>query len=281
MNAIFTFLRGLATSAGNAVSSMLKTFFLASLSLLGLTLVMWMFNIFGLKEVNYVFFFLGGIMIFFIGFNPATIVTSILVGAVAGGVNKEGIMKGALRGPARLLYFIVGLLYAFFVLSGLLATTSFAESPSAFFAIMAMITLLGVATSFAGTRAEKPVFALVLLYALYICVRATWAIIPVDTKYDMGMSIKYIERIDKVIGTGSSAVRMKIESITREEEQKALAIREAERKRREVADAAAKAQREHDEQVAKKLRAKQKEEEERADLARKLQQTIDELDTNK
>jgi hypothetical protein len=281
MNAIFTFLRGLATSAGNAVSSMLKTFFLASLFLLGLTLLMWLLNIFGLKELNYAFFFLGGIMIFFIGVNPATIVTSILVGAVAGGVKREGILKGALAGPARLLYFIIGLLYAFFALAGLLATTSFAESPSSFFAIMAMTMLLGVATSFVGAKAGKPVFALVLLYALYICVRVVWAIIPVDTKYDMGMSINYIQRIDKVIGTGSAEVQRKIQSIVLAEEQKALEVREAARMRREAADAAAKVQRERDEQVAKKLRAKQKEEQEREDLARKLQQTIDELEPNK
>lgn len=281
MNAIFTFLRGLATSAGNAVSNMLKTFFLASIYMLGLTLIMWLLNIFGLKELNYVFFFLGGLLIFFAGINPATIVTSILVGAVAGGINREGVLKGALRGPARLLYFIVGLLYAFFALSGLLATTSFAGSPSSFFAIMAMLLLLGVATSFMSAKSGKVAYALVLCYALYICIRAVWAVIPVETKYDMGMSIGHIYRIDKVIGTGSPQVKAEIRTIMDQEERVARAAREELRKRQEAAAAAEKVQRERDERNAKKIRAKQQEEEQRRDLEQKLQKAIDDMESGK
>jgi hypothetical protein len=281
MNAILTFLRGLATSAGNAVSNMLKTLFLASIFMLGLTFVMWLLNILGLKEVNYLFFFLGGIMIFFIGFNPATIVTSILVGAVAGGVNKEGILKGALAGPARLLYFIIGLLYAFFALAGLLATTSFAESPSSFFAIMAMTMLLGVATSFIGAKASKFAFVLVAAYAAYICVRALWAIIPVETKYNLGIPIASIQNIDNVIGTGSKEVKRTIQVIVEHEERKALLVKEEQRKQREAAEVVAAAQRKEEERKQKIREEKEREEQHRKDLEQKIQRTIDDLEANK
>ncbi|HXK37883.1 MAG TPA: hypothetical protein VJ579_02350 [Candidatus Paceibacterota bacterium] len=281
MNAILTFLRGLATSAGNAVSNILKTMFLASIFMLGLTFVMWLLNIFGLKELNYVFFFLGGIMIFFIGFNPATIVTSILVGAVAGGINREGIMKGALTGPARLLYFIIGLLYAFFALAGLLATTSFAESPSSFFAIMAMTMLLGVATAFVGAKASKFAFAVVAVYAAYICVRAIWAIIPVETKYNLGIPISAIQDIDNVIGTGSKEVKRTIDAIVTIEERKANIIREEKRRQYEAAEAAAAVQREEDERRDKIRRAKEEEQRAHDELKRKLDKTINDLEGDK
>lgn len=278
MNAIITFLRGIVTSAGNALSTMLKTFFMTFLGMFALTLVMWMLNIFGCKEVNYLFFFLGGIMIFFIGINPATIVTSVLIGAVSGGVNHDGIMKGALRGPAQLLHLVLGLLYAFFVLSGVLATTSFEESPSAFFAIMAMVMLLGVAVSFYGEKFGSAPMVLVTLYVVYVCIRATWAIVPVDTKYDMGMSGEQIQRIDKVIGTGSRAVREKIQLLVDRERAAREALAEAARKRVEAAARAAKAQQEAEERKAKIRLELERKAQERKELEERIQRAINDFE---
>jgi hypothetical protein len=115
---------------------------------IAMILVMWGFNITSMKEVNLIFFLIGGLGLVAKFSQPRMIVASAAIGAVAGGLQDKDISKNAAEGVKWLYKVGLGMLLGFWVLAGLLATWSFERAPAAFFPIAAMAMLLAVAVEF-------------------------------------------------------------------------------------------------------------------------------------
>jgi hypothetical protein len=193
-----------------AIENGAKAIWAIALSAIGLILVMWILNIIGLKEINYIFFFFGGIAIFMAGINPITLLASIFVGGISGKIDGDGFFKGIKKGVNDLFHFVNGIAYAFVLLSGVAAIISFKESPSSFFAIFVAITILYTGASYMKKSVGGFTAIMTYSFVFYICIRAFWAIIPVDTKVNIGMNPRHISKIENVIGTGKEKIKAQI-----------------------------------------------------------------------
>lgn len=278
MRVIIAFFRAVVNGTSMAYTQLMKTFFVTLVMTLFVTVFMWLMNIAGFKEINYFFFFIGGIMIFFIGLNPIAVIASVLYGGVSGGIRKEGVMKGALDGPGRLIHLIVGLMYTYFCIAGVLATTSFKESPSSFFAILAMVTLFCAMSVFFSRGFGRLARFLTYTYAFYVCTCALWAIVPVDAKINMGMKGKVIQRIDNVIGSGKESVKNQIDVIVQKENvAESNAIRKKNLKEKALSDSLRIARSESDakrKRIEEKYDAEQKNAQQKKEIEDKLNSLI-------
>lgn len=205
-----------------------KAIWAIALSAIGLILIMWILNICGLKELNYIFFFLGGIAIFMAGINPITLIASIFVGGISGKIDGKGFFKGTKQGVNNLFHFVNGIAYAFVLLSGIASVISFKESPSSFFAILVAATILCSGASYMKKDIGRLITLFTTIFVIYICLRAFWAIVPVDTKINLGMSPDRLSKIENLIGTGKDKIRtqinayVEIERVNKEREKDSL-----------------------------------------------------------
>lgn len=148
---------------------------------IGLIIIMWGINAFGGKEVNYVFFFAGGILLILQASNPRVVGGSALAGTVVQGLRDEDLTQGAVKGVMVLYRVMLGMLFGFWVLAGLLSTWSFKEAPGAFWPIAAMALTIGVTIEFFEMKGG--VFKWVVIgYAVGVILVAFWQTVPTNWK---------------------------------------------------------------------------------------------------
>lgn len=141
------------------------------------TLVMWLLNISGLKEVNFLFFFVGGMYLVTKLSHPKIVVSAAVAGAGVQGLRDEDITQGAAKGTVVLYQIFLGILLGFWILAGILSTWSFALSPASFFPIAAMGMVIAITIEFFDMKGN--VFPIVIIgYALVIIAIATWKTFP-------------------------------------------------------------------------------------------------------
>ncbi len=137
------------------------------------TLAMWCFNISGLKEVNFIFFFIGGLYLVAKFSQPKMVVAGAVIGTVAGGLRDKDLSQSAAEGVKWLYKIALGLVLGFWVLAGMLATWSFENAPAAFFPVAAMTMLLAVMVEFFEMKGGM--FKKVLVaYAVGVIIVALW-----------------------------------------------------------------------------------------------------------
>lgn len=146
-----------------------------------LILVMWGFNAVGMKEVNFIFFFIGGGYIAAKALQPKMIGLAAVAGVVVQGLRDEDLSQGAVKGLQALYMVALGVLLGFWVLSGILSTWSFKEAPAAFFPIAAMVLTLAVMSAYFGLKGKTAVTA-ITAYAVVVIAIAGWQTIPVSMR---------------------------------------------------------------------------------------------------
>lgn len=154
---------------------------------IGLILLMWAINAYGgtaiAKEWNLVFFFLSGPAIPFFLLVPRTSAIAMVAGMFAGGLKDEDLSQSAMAGLTSFYYAVRATVLWFWVLSGLLATWSFAPAPGAFFVFAAMGAFLGLL--FWHYEMNSGIVAkLLVAYAICVMLAATWKTVPEDWKPD-------------------------------------------------------------------------------------------------
>lgn len=148
---------------------------------IGLIIIMWGINALGGKEVNYVFFFLGGIFLILKASNPRIAGASAIAGSTVQGLRDEDLSQSAVKGVVVLYRVMLGLLLGFWILAGLLSTWSFKEAPAAFFPIAAMALTIAVTVEFFNMKGG--IFKWVVIgYALGVILVAFWQTVPADWK---------------------------------------------------------------------------------------------------
>ncbi len=123
---------------------MYKTAVVGGLCTILLVLVMWLINIAGGKEVNYIFLFAGLAVIAIWAFSPKRILIAMGAGAIVQGLRDEDIPQGAVTGIKTLYQGTLGVMLWFAITAGMLSVLSFKESPASFFSIAAMLFILAI-----------------------------------------------------------------------------------------------------------------------------------------
>jgi hypothetical protein len=146
-----------------------------SIVAVAMVVVMWLFNTWDLKGVNWVFFFVGALLILHIMIGPGKVLVSMGIGAAyASNLSIKKLMDGSLGGLSVLFKIILGIVVYWWMISGFLATWSFVESPRSFFPFAGMILLLMGLYAFYGKTSEKVTIFIVTAYALAIIGLALW-----------------------------------------------------------------------------------------------------------
>ena len=133
-------------------------------TLTGLTLVMFLFNIFGLMGLNLIPFFSGAIIIVAVSTSLAAVSTAGAIGAIIAFLKDEDASQGSVAGISMLGKIIWGLLLGWFILAGFLSTWSFSDSPMAFFYLAAAAMTAMVVVQFYNITTGKWLVTGVLLY---------------------------------------------------------------------------------------------------------------------
>ncbi len=167
----------------NLIHAQLQKFLIVTMVVI---IAMWGINIVGLKEANFVFFFLGGFLILSLGSAPFLILSGAGLGVVVHGLRDDDLSKGAVAGVQGLYKIVIGSLFGFWVASGILATWSFRESPFSFFPIIAMIMLLAVMSSVFGLKGKKVPIAIITTYAVAVIGIAAWKTISIEDRPSIG-----------------------------------------------------------------------------------------------
>jgi hypothetical protein len=151
------------------------------LVLCGMILGMGLLNAFIAKEVNYFFFFIGGILILMKGFKPPVVGASAIGGVGLHFLADKDLSQGAIKGLEVLYKVVTGVLFGFWVIAGLLATWSFKEAPGAILPIVAMGLTIGVTIELFNMKGG--VFKwVVIIYAVGVICTAFWQTFPADWK---------------------------------------------------------------------------------------------------
>lgn len=178
---IWRIIQGSAQITEEEANNVYKSLVMALVAMFGLTFVMWGLNAIGAKEINYIFFFFGGMLILIMGFTPRLVGLSAVGGFVINGLNDKDKSQGMVKGIQGLIKAVSGILLGFWIASGVLATWSFREAPMAFFPIAAMALTIGVTVQFYGMKGG--VFKwVVLIYALGVIGTAFYQTFPKEWK---------------------------------------------------------------------------------------------------
>lgn len=158
------------------------------LVLCGMILGMGLLNAFIAKEVNYFFFFIGGILILMKGFKPPVVGASAIGGVGLHFLADKDLSQGAIKGLEVLYKVVTGVLFGFWVIAGLLATWSFKEAPGAILPIVAMGLTIGVTIELFNMKGG--VFKwVVIIYAVGVICTAFWQTFPKEWKSVMTPAI--------------------------------------------------------------------------------------------
>ncbi len=144
--------------------------------------IMWGINIAGGKQINIIFFLLGGLYIILQTTKPVTVTVAAGAGAVVAGLADKDLSQGALTGLKALYRVTIGALFGFWVLAGLLATWSFQENPASFFYVMAMVLTIAVTVELFGMKSNKLTAKVIIIYASAVITVAFWDTITDDWK---------------------------------------------------------------------------------------------------
>jgi hypothetical protein len=144
--------------------------------------IMWGINIAGGKQINIIFFLLGGLYIILQTTKPVTVTVAAGAGAVVAGLADKDLSQGALTGLKALYRVTIGALFGFWALAGLLATWSFQENPASFFYVMAMVLTIAVTVELFGMKSNKLTAKVIIIYASAVITVAFWDTITDDWK---------------------------------------------------------------------------------------------------
>lgn len=175
------FVQNLITAGYSQERAVRRVIMLIILGLMGITLIMWFFNIVGLKGVNLIFFALGGLLIFGKGTKPEVLGATVLTGGAWNLSQLKNPAEGAADGirwwvtkglPAIILFW--------FCLTGFLATWSFQHSPSSFFPIAAFGLVLFLAMTAWEKWEGETTYKLVTYYSIAIIMIALFKTLNLD-----------------------------------------------------------------------------------------------------
>lgn len=170
--------------AENKANEVHDALVIALCTLCGLILVMWGLNAYVTKEINYFFFFVGGILLIINGSTPRIAGLSAAGGIIVQELNDKDKSQGAIKGLQVLYKVVTGVLFGFWVLAGLLSTWSFKEAPGAFWPIAAMALTIGITIELFSMKGG--VFKwVVIIYAVGVICTAFWQTFPKEWKSAM------------------------------------------------------------------------------------------------
>lgn len=167
---------GLATA--DYIVQLKKRLLIAAGILAGSIPLMWLINIAGFRELNFIGFFLGGAAILVVAFRPEALLAAMGIGAVAGWLGNRNTSQGVLRGVQALHKLTVGALFAFWGAAGLLAVHPWQQSPGAFWAILASILVVVSVFQLYDIKATALRVTVVVGYTAVVCVYALWSTVP-------------------------------------------------------------------------------------------------------
>lgn len=179
----WTVLTGIATIAHAQLRKLYKILLKVSIVLACIILIEWMCNATGYKELNYIFFFLGGWLYVAFAFSPIALEAGAAAGTVIAALKDTDLTQGAYAGVLKYCKTALSVLLSFWMISGLLATWSFAENPGAFFPFAAMVAVLATASVVFGSKSGGVVLkAIITTYATVVIVMALYSTLTVQTK---------------------------------------------------------------------------------------------------
>ncbi len=182
VNALGRNARARARLAYGQTRQMYTTAVVGGLCTILLVLVMWLINIAGGKEVNYIFLFPGLAVIAIWAFSPKRILIAMGAGAIVQGLSDEDITQGAVTGVKTLYQGTLGVMLWFAITAGMLSVLSFKESPASFFSIAAMLFILAITFVSIPSKFLRVVVAGV---AVAVIVYHGWQITPKELKEKM------------------------------------------------------------------------------------------------
>lgn len=144
--------------------------------------VMWGLNVTGFKFVNAFIFAFGGLFIFVQATRPIALAGVAAAGASVAWMADRDVSKGALQGLSVFYRVVLGALFGFWVLAGLLATWSFEESPRSFFIIMGMILMVTVTTATFKMATGKLSAKIIITYSVVVMLTAFWQTLTPEQK---------------------------------------------------------------------------------------------------
>lgn len=152
---------GLATNEAERLQMALIVTIGVLLFLIG---IMWGINAYWVKEVNLIFFVLGGIYLIVKGTQWRLIGAAALVGVGVQGLRDQDMSQGAVQGVQVLYKILFGLLFGFWLIAGLLSTWPFEAAPAMFFPFAAMIMVIAVTCIFFGIKGKVTAW-IIIAYA--------------------------------------------------------------------------------------------------------------------
>lgn len=181
MNEFFRIVSGTAELTESKAERIYNTLIITMLGTMGLLLVMWAINAYWMKEINFFFFFLGGILLLVMGFTPRVVGMSAVAGLAVNGLQDKDLSQGTVSGVKVLYKVVTGILFGFWVVAGLLATWSFKEAPMAFWPVATMAIVIGIVIEFFEMKGG--VFKwVVIIYAVGVILVAFWQTLPSGVK---------------------------------------------------------------------------------------------------
>ena len=142
-----------------------------------LTLIMWGFNIVGLRAVNYILLVIGSIVIFSKAIKPINIFLAASAGLGINALQDKDKSQGVVAGIIFLSRLFIGIMFGFFLVGGVLATYSFEESPMMFFPIAAMLVLIGLTIEHYKMEGKILPY-LIIMYAIVVIANSLWFTFP-------------------------------------------------------------------------------------------------------
>lgn len=181
MNEFFRIIGGVAELTASKAERIYNSLIITLLGTVGLVVIMWAINAYGAKEINFIFFFLGGILLLIMGFTPRVVGISAVAGLAVNGLQDKDLSQGTVSGMKALYKVVTGILFGFWIVAGLLATWSFKEAPMAFWLVATMAMVIGVAIEFYEIKGG--VFKwVVIIYAIGVILAAFWQTFPQEWK---------------------------------------------------------------------------------------------------
>lgn len=148
-----------------------KKLMLLILSMCGLITMMWLLNIAGVQGLNLLLFFIGALATIAVTTSPKALFYFLSGGTVIAELRDEDLSQGSVKGLVALYRTAIWALFGFCILSGALATWSFALAPMAFWVLAAAIVTI-VATMLAYKMKGSWLPMIVIIYSFLVLIAA-------------------------------------------------------------------------------------------------------------